>query len=166
MGEGSEWEAWCIVCVCLSVCVSLCKKRKSFFSWWLFQALFAGLLCVWGLWYEAGHQGKEFNKSCRKRSGSGISERRPERATSCIISLEYASQQEFIVYNHPKLIRCVPILTYNIKDLWQGLSRHEFILEGPEHTFWRLVDWHVVVTDIFCQREGPAPLCVAGGCFL
>ena len=60
----------------------------------------------------------------------------------------------------------VCILTYNIKELWQGLGGHEFILEGPEHALWRLVDGHVVVTDIFCQWEGPAPLRVAGGYFL
>ncbi len=65
-----------------------------------------------------------------------------------------------------KWIRCVCILTYNIKELRQGLSRHEFILEGPEHALRGLVDGHVVVTDIFCQREGPATLCVAGGDFL
>lgn len=65
-----------------------------------------------------------------------------------------------------KLIWCVFILTYNIKELWQGLSRHEFILEGPKHALQCLVDWHVVVTDIFCQWEGPAPLCVACGNFL
>lgn len=29
--------------------------------------------------FNVVHQGKEFNKSCRKRSGSGISERRPRK---------------------------------------------------------------------------------------
>ena len=43
--------------------------------------LFAGLLCLGGMWAEVDHQGKEFNKSCRKRSGSAISERRPRKET-------------------------------------------------------------------------------------
>lgn len=58
------------------------------------------------------------------------------------------------------------ILTYNIEKLGHGLSGHEFVLEGPEDALQCLVDWHVVVSDIFCQREGPAPLCVACGNFL
>ncbi len=61
-------------------CVSVCKTRKSFFFFFQLAGvptLFAGLLCVGGVWVKVGHQGKEFNKSCRKRSGSAISERRP-----------------------------------------------------------------------------------------
>lgn len=58
------------------------------------------------------------------------------------------------------------ILTYDVEDLRQGLSRHELILEGPENALGGLVDWHVVVADIFCQGEGPAPLRVARWYFL
>lgn len=65
-----------------------------------------------------------------------------------------------------KTLCCICILTYNIENLWQGLRRHQFILEGPEHSLWGLIDWHVVVTNIFCQWERPAPLCVAGRDFL
>lgn len=84
MVEGSEKEAWCILCV-YSACVCQCVKGENL-SFFFFQlvgvpTLFAGLFCVGGVCMcvcvEVGHQGKEFNKSCRKRSGSAISERRP-----------------------------------------------------------------------------------------
>lgn len=76
MGKGGEWETWCIFSVCaLHVCQ--CAKREFFFLLVGVPTLFAGLLCVEGVWVWVGHQGKEFNKSCRKRSGSVISERRP-----------------------------------------------------------------------------------------
>lgn len=66
-----------IFCV-YSACVSVCKKRQLFFFLLVgVPALFAGLLYVGGAWVWVDHQGKEFNKSCRKRSGSVISVRRP-----------------------------------------------------------------------------------------
>lgn len=65
-----------------------------------------------------------------------------------------------------KLPSCLLILTYNVKELGHGLGGHEFVLEGPEDALQSLVNWHVVVPDVFCQREGPAPLCVARGNFL
>lgn len=97
----------------------------------------------WGVIHGVSPQGKEFNKSWRKRSGSGISERRPRKECNIITWTERA----------PVAARagCLCILTYDVENLRQGLSRHEFILEGPEDALGGLVDWHVVVTDIFCQ---------------
>lgn len=80
----------------MCVCVSVCKKRRSFFffSWLGVPTVFAGLLCVGEVcvcvWVKVGHQGKEFNKSCRKRSGSAISERRPGRETGSQVSEEHS----------------------------------------------------------------------------
>ncbi len=65
--------------------MSVCKKRKSFFLQLVgVPTVFAGLLCVGRVWVKVDHQGKEFNKSCRKRSGSAMSERRPGRETEIL----------------------------------------------------------------------------------
>lgn len=96
--------------------------------------------------HGVSHQGKEFNNSWRKRSGSGISERRPRRQSNDIRTwTERAPVAARLRWQE------VCILTYDVENLRQGLSRHEFILEGPENALGGLVDWHVVVTDIFCQ---------------
>lgn len=69
----------CTLCVSQRVCVSVSKENLFFF---FSVGRCPNGICrvvVWcgGVWVEVGHQGKEFNKSCRKRSGSAISERRP-----------------------------------------------------------------------------------------
>lgn len=79
MSDGGGSSGGSVVCDILGVySVSVCKK-SNFFSflmgWWVSQRYLQGGCVLEG--FEVGHQGKEFNKSCRKRSGSGISERRP-----------------------------------------------------------------------------------------
>lgn len=82
-----------------SVCLSICVNRENlFFSFFLkfvgVLTLFAGPLCVGGVWVEVGHQGKEFNKSCRKRSGSAISVRRPARRTGSQVSYQHLNSHQ------------------------------------------------------------------------
>lgn len=63
-------------------------------------------------------------------------------------------------------MKCGYILTDDVTELRHGLGGHQFILEGPEDALGGLVDGHVVVTDVFCQGEGPSPFGVASGYFL
>lgn len=142
------------------VCLFSVGSNSTFF-------FLRGSSTLGGVRFKVVHQGKEFNKSCRKRSGSGISERRPRKQVQNITTWAgRGSRTGRLCLQSVKTLCPVCILTYNVENLRQGLSRHEFILEGPEHALWGLIDWHVVVTDIFCQWEGPAPFCVAGRYFL
>lgn len=65
-----------------------------------------------------------------------------------------------------RLQKNVLVLTYDIQELWEGFSRHELILKGPQHPFWSLIDGHVIMPYVLREREGPASLCVTGGHFL
>lgn len=159
MKHGGVWGRVMTIVCCVSACVCLFSVGNNFF---LRGCSTLGEVC-----FKVVHQGKEFNKSCRKRSGSGISERRPRKEVENITTWAgWQSRTGRLCLQSVKTLCRVWILTYNVENLWQGLSRHEFILEGPEHALRGLIDWHVIVTDIFCQWEGPAPFCVAGRYFL
>ena len=61
---------------------------------------------------------------------------------------------------------CLATLTNDIQELGEGFGGHQLFLVGLEHPLRGLVDGHVVVPHVLCQREGPASLRVAGGYFL
>lgn len=107
------------------------------------QRYFAGLLCVVRVWVEVVHQGKEFNKSCRKRSGSAISERRPGRETSSQVSV---TEQSCISWVYADFSKIHFDFEYN---LW--------IVKEPFHLFILItghdeIDQMCLYTDLQHQR--------------
>lgn len=82
-GGGRGEDVMTIVC-CVSVwlCVCLFSVGSNSIFFFLRVGSTLGGVCSKGV-----HQGKEFNKSCRKRSGSGISERRPGKQVQSITNL-------------------------------------------------------------------------------